>query len=315
MSDGENERLFTLTGWQVLVQILKPFTTHDLLPLTAVSHRFHALILRILHYRLFIVAALEEYKLILECYHPSCKATEPYLLCTYLGTNGLSDKHEGQGLLYEDCGSTGQLGRLGALYSRFRPKRVDGEQRLRGRRHGPPILAVDGGAEASSSSTTGMGSGANAAPGEDTKGNNALVSHTVILDEFEVFSQLCAVANLVHRSAFPTCVNLMEGVVRLWRGWLAEQARLQERFAEQAKDTEEVEEEISAFNVKNHVDVGNRQDSDPLSEDQRILWVDGKRNIGLKVRVCERKLVRGMHILVHQDDNDVAVSYEIRIRR
>jgi hypothetical protein len=267
--------------------------------------------LRILHYRLLIAAALEEYKLILECYHPSCKATEPYLLCTYLGTDGLSDKHEGQGSLYEGCGSTGHLGRLGALYSRFRPKQPEGEQRLWGSRHGPPIGAINGGAEASSTNTTGMESGANGATRDDTNGSNALVSHTVTLDEFEVFSQLCAVVNLVHRSPFPTCVNLVEGIVRLWREWLAEQARLRDRSAEPAKDTEEAEEEISTFKERNHDDAGKRPDGDPESENHRTLWVDGKRNVGLKIRVREHKWARNMHILVRQDENDVAVSYEI----
>jgi len=132
-----------------------------------------------------------------------------------------------------------------------------------------------------------------------------------MLDEFEVFSQLCAVANLVHRSAFPTCVNLVEGVVRLWRGWLGEQARLRDRSAEPANDTEEAEEEISVFMEKSDDDVGKRWDRDPESGNHRILWVDGKRNVGLKIRVREHKWARDVHILVSRDDNDVAVSYEI----
>ncbi|KAL2872667.1 F-box protein [Aspergillus lucknowensis] len=117
--------LFSLPN-EVFVQILSPFTTRELLPLATVSHRFHALVLRLLHYRLLLSASLTEYKLILECFHPTSKLTEPHIFCTYLGTPGLSDKYEGEGSLYENIDTAQRLGRLGSLYSRFRPEDFPG---------------------------------------------------------------------------------------------------------------------------------------------------------------------------------------------
>jgi hypothetical protein len=121
---------------EVFVHILSPFSTRDLLPLATISHRFHALVLRIIHYRLLIAAALKEYKLILECFHPSSKLTEPHVFCKYLGTDGLSDRYEGKGSLYEDVDTAKRLGRLTSLYSRFRPE-VAIEQRASGARVTP----------------------------------------------------------------------------------------------------------------------------------------------------------------------------------
>ena len=115
---------------QLIVQLLTPFPTRALLPLTAVSQRFHNIILRILHYRLLLAASLKEYRLILECYHPSTKWTEPYLFCTYLGTDGLSSKHEGEGSLYADCANAARLQKLSGLYSRFRPARPEEERHI-----------------------------------------------------------------------------------------------------------------------------------------------------------------------------------------
>jgi hypothetical protein len=112
---------------QVFVQILSPFTTRELLPLAMVSQRFYALILRLLHYRLLLSASLTEYKLILECFHPTSKLTEPHHFCNYLGTPGLSDKHEGEGSLYENIDTAHQLGRLGSVYSIFRPIETEEE--------------------------------------------------------------------------------------------------------------------------------------------------------------------------------------------
>ena len=58
----------------------------------------------------------------LECYHPGSKLSEPHVLCKYLGTDGLSDRHEGEGSLYEDLETAQKLGRLSSLYSRFHPE-------------------------------------------------------------------------------------------------------------------------------------------------------------------------------------------------
>lgn len=109
---------------QVFVQILTLFSTRALLSLTTVSHRFHALVLRILYYRLLINASVHEYKLILECFHPMSKFIEPHIFCQYIGTERFSEQYEGVDPLYGDVDPAQRSGQLSTLYSRFRPERA-----------------------------------------------------------------------------------------------------------------------------------------------------------------------------------------------
>ncbi|GFG04159.1 hypothetical protein IFM5058_01786 [Aspergillus udagawae] len=189
---------------EVFVHILSPFSTRDLLPLATISHRFHALVLRIIHYRLLIAAALKEYKLILECFHPSSKLTEPHVFCKYLGTDGLSDRYEGKGSLYEDVDTAKRLGRLTSLYSRFRPE-VAIEQRASGARVTPSSDLREGE----------LGQ-------EDTP-----VTRPVNLEDFENFSQLCVVVSVVKvvpgTNLLLSAIEVVDGVVRLFRDWLRDQ--------------------------------------------------------------------------------------------
>ncbi|KAL2838489.1 hypothetical protein BJX68DRAFT_248844 [Aspergillus pseudodeflectus] len=223
---------------EVFVQILSPFTTRELLPLATVSQRFHALVLRLLHYRLLLSANLAEYKLILECFHPTSKLIEPHVFCTYLGTPGLSDKYEGDGSLYENLDTAEKLGRLGSLYSRFKPE----------------------------------------SPGEESPA----LRRPVNLEGFEEFSQLCVVVNVV--KALPgtthllSAVNVEDGVIRLFRGWLKSQA------------------------------------NDPQSfPDQHTLWVTQSKNVGLKFRVREvTRLDTSLPVLIHRDEESF-LTYEIII--
>ncbi|KAL4874613.1 hypothetical protein BJY04DRAFT_11428 [Aspergillus karnatakaensis] len=182
----------------MFVQILSPFTTRELLPLATVSQRFHALILRLLHYRLFLSASVTEYKLILECFHPTSKLTEPHVFCKYLGTPGLSDKHEGEGSLYENIDTAKQLSRLGSLYSIFRPFPIEDE------------------------------SGA-ATPDLEKSSEDLLpVKRPVNIEGFEDFSQLCVAVSLVKllpgTTLLLSAVTLEDGVIRLFRDWLKSQA-------------------------------------------------------------------------------------------
>ncbi|RDW90470.1 F-box protein [Aspergillus mulundensis] len=177
---------------EVFVQILTPFTTRELLDLAAVSQRFHALVLRLLHYRLLLSAQLTDYKLILECYHPTSKLTEPYAFCKYLGTPGLSDKYEGEGSLYENIDTAHKLERLGTLYSVFKPEET--EETL---------------------DTT--------VPKEDS----LAVRRPVSIESFEDFYQLCVVVNVVKvlpgTDVFLSAVGVEDGVMRLFRAWLKSQ--------------------------------------------------------------------------------------------
>lgn len=80
----------------------------------------------------------------LECFHPSAKLTEPNVFCKYLGTDGLSNRHEGEGSLYENVETAQKLGRLTSLYSRFRPEAAVEERssRIRLTRSGSRRLFV-----------------------------------------------------------------------------------------------------------------------------------------------------------------------------
>ncbi|KAL4910179.1 hypothetical protein BDW74DRAFT_144578 [Aspergillus multicolor] len=178
---------------EVFVQILTPFTVRELLDLAAVSQRFHALVLRLLHYRLLLSAQLTDHKLILECYHPTSKLTEPYAFCKYLGTPGLSDKYEGEGSLYENIETAHKLGRLGALYSVFKPEE----------------------AEATLDDTV-------------LKADALAVRRPVSIESFEDFYQLCVVVNVVKvlpgTDVILSAVGVEDGVMRLFRAWLKSKA-------------------------------------------------------------------------------------------
>jgi hypothetical protein len=165
---------------------------------------------------------------------------------------------------------------LGGLYSRFRPERPEQEKKV-------PRPHPAGGAGTAYIYSNDL---------SEISGPENLVSHNVNLESHELFSQLCSVANLVEmgprRGVFLSCVNLSEGVVRIWREWLAEQAKQKERDAEGSGD----------------ISGKGRRDS--------MLWVDGRNNVGLKVRVSQKKWNRQYPILMHRDE-DEAVSYSVEL--
>ncbi len=115
-------------------------------------------------------------------------------------------------------------------------------------------------------------------------------SHDIFLDEDELFTQLCTVANLVkvspQKGLFLSHVDISEGVIRVWRNWLATQAAsiLARRGSEGA--SEEPPNDI-------------------------VLWVDEYTwNVGLRFRVHERQPAHGIPVMVGTDE-DVAVSYRL----
>jgi len=83
------------------------------------------------------------------------------------------------------------------------------------------------------------------------------VCQDIHLESHELFSQLCTIANLVKvgpkRGLFLSCVNVGEGILRVWRDWLAQRA----------KEGQEKESEV--------------------------LWADSKKTVGLRLRVVERE--------------------------
>lgn len=132
--------------------------------------------------------------------------------------------------------------------------------------------------------------------GDDVDGNNIepedhlLVKKQVSLEEFEDFSQLCSIVNLVkimpNSRMLISAVTVEDGIVRVWRDWLTRQSK------------------------KDYLDTTtHRQRND---EEDDVLWVNNKKTVGLKLRVKEKKWNRPMlPVLVHRDEG--AVSYEVEI--
>ncbi|CAL5869746.1 uncharacterized protein PFLUO_LOCUS3976 [Penicillium psychrofluorescens] len=274
---------------EVSLQILSSLSTQSLLPITAVNHRLHALILRILHYRLLAAASLPEYKLLLECFHPSSKLTEPHVFCTYLGTDGLSDRHEGQGSLYESVDSVHRLSRLTGLYSRFRPEAHTDDD-------------VSGGMSrfVSSPRTTLLLPGIVGFMRADTNGDGeersgTAVTRAVNLEGYEDFSQLCVVVNLVQVMPGTTLLRsahtIEDGFIRLWREWLKRQG---ERWKAAARVAEEEGPEAARI----------------LRDADETFWVDRNKTVGLKMRVREKEWNSAFPVLMHRDEEST-VGYEV----
>jgi hypothetical protein len=119
-----------------------------------------------------------------------------------------------------------------------------------------------------------------------------LPSHDVHLDENELFTQLCTITNVVKigpgRFHFLSHANVSDGVIRVWRGWLAAKAA------------------AAAAEVG-----GGGGDCTPPPHDSRpaILWADATQHVGLRFRVSEVAAPLGP-LLVARDE-DVPVSYRL----
>lgn len=235
--------------------MLGAFDTRSLLPLAAVSSRFYGIVSRLHYGRLVEAASLQGHELILECYHPSAKLSTPYMLCDQLGTEG-----------FEETGLNPTLKGMNALYTRFRPVLADENRRPRARY---PTKAVVNGTEPPIAE---------------------LASHDVQLDSAENFSQLCTVINLIKvgpkRGLFLSCLNVIEGVVRVWRGWLADQA--------------------SATSSLAH----GKQSPKSDVADPSILWTDSAKNYGIRLGVVEQQDMQAP-VLVGPDD-ETSVSYTLQ---
>lgn len=144
--------------------------------------------------------------------------------------------------------------------------------------------------------------------GDETKP----VTRKVNLDGAEDFSQLCAVVNLVKvmpgTHLLLSAVTIEDGVIRLWRDWLRNQVQMLKAGA--GLSAADVEEEI----VVPGGGIQRRRtiDESSTSDNSRMLWVDGHRNVGLKFRVREKKWNLNAPILIHQDE-ERQVGYEIDI--
>ncbi|MCJ1405903.1 hypothetical protein MMC11_009134 [Xylographa trunciseda] len=266
-----------------------------LLPLATVSHRFHNIILRIIHTRLLLAASLNNSAIIVECYQPASKSTEPYLFCDYLGTPGLSSAKDGEGTACGDSRNVGCLGKLGGLYSHFWPIKPELEHRAF-RSH--PAGNIPGHPGTSTMH-----------PGQhdmSDSGPDGPASQSVSLDSHELFSQLCVVTNLVQlgptRGVFYGFANVADGVVRIWRERLAQTVEADSENAEEVPhrfpdEAESSKEQAKVFAIVEEVDAGARS-----------LWVDSRKNVGIRVRIKQRSWKQDVPVLLHADE-DPAVSY------
>lgn len=239
-----------------------------------------------------MAAAAPEYKLILEAYHPTKRYTDPYLFCTYLGTDGLSSKHEGEGSLYEDCETeSGRFAKLGTLYSRFRPERPGVEGTI-------PVRRVAG----LTPNSAGAGNPNQPIYTNEGDGGKSKVVSAINLDADELFGQFCAYASMVRlgprRGVFLSTVPLVEskqGWMRVWRYWLVERARETAAHVDSERD-------LARTLTESRPEIGN---------DRTVLWTDDKRNVGLKfaVRCTEPRLYEG-----DDDLEDIPLGFEVEVR-
>lgn len=211
-------------------------------PLALVCRRFQASALRLHYSRIVEASTLPDSAIALA----SAKIKPPYLFCTYIGTDGL-----------EHAGLEPSLKEMHQLYSRFRPVFGD-ENRLPRDRF--PIRSVIGGAD---------------------QPRLELASHEVHLDVGELFAQLCTIMNVVKlgpkQGLFLSCVNVFDGVIRLWRKWLANATNIE---AAEGKE-----------NPRASLALGNSD----------ILWIDQAKNVGLRMRVTTKPDLRHP-ILVERGD-------------
>ncbi len=260
-----------------------------MLQYSVVCHRFRDLVDRIVHNRLLKAASLKDHKLILECYHPTAQFTEPYLLCEYLGTPGLSDNN---GRVESTQDGIPGMGELGKLYSRFLPRGKDSDSE-------PRIVRSHPAGDIPGSRT-------NPRPGPSSSDKTAqpeIITRTVSMEPHELFSQLCVSASLVQvgprRGVFLSCVDVLKKTTtRIFRDWLIGKGgpltnpdpEVSELFPNGAADTPSSSHEQS----------------------RRLIWVDQENNLGLRVRAHERKWRRNTPILIHEDE-DQAISYSLEL--
>lgn len=119
------------------------------------------------------------------------------------------------------------------------------------------------------------------------------VSQDIYLESHELFSQLQSVVNVVdigpRKDFFLGCVTVGEGLVRVWRDWLAE--RVKELWDTRYKGGEEEAEDQEALG-------------------KMVLWTSLEEHIGLRVRVIPREDVRAPVLLSSDEDPNVGYTLQ-----
>ncbi|KAF2973433.1 hypothetical protein GQX73_g100 [Xylaria multiplex] len=247
----QTTNLFDSLPNELIINALDSLPTRSLLPLAAVSRRFRGLVGRLHYYRLVEATVLQGRELILECYHPSDRLSTPSLFCKYLATDGLAE-----------AGEDANMEDLNQLYTRF--KLFLGDENRRPRARWPTSRVIEGLEEPLTQ----------------------VPSYDVNLEAGELFTQLCAITNLVKigpkRGLFLSIDNITDGVIRVWRDWLRQQA--------ERSSTEQ------------------QQAGQGRLDDSSILWTDSSKNVGVRFRVLLRE--EDQPLLLSQDE-DPPVSYTL----
>ncbi|KAK3312436.1 cyclin-like F-box protein [Apodospora peruviana] len=264
---------------EILLSILSLLSTRALLPLVAVSHRFYSVTLRILQHRLTKAAALPDHRLILECYHPSAKISTPYLYGDYLYTDSAAETDAfGSGL------PRPTLGELGQIYSHFRP--VAQEENWRPRSRYPMKQSQQNARASDHDVQDGGDDGGEQSQRQPDETQQLPPSHDVYLDENELFTQLCTVTNLVKVGPKPglflSHVNISDGLIRVFRPWLAAQAAAE--------------------------CVGQLDKPKP-----QVLWADSAHDVGIRFRVVEKATAGPYRPVLVKQDEDLPVAYRLEL--
>ncbi|AEO66573.1 uncharacterized protein THITE_33997, partial [Thermothielavioides terrestris NRRL 8126] len=269
----------------LLISILSYLPTETLVPLIMVSHRFYAATIRILKDRLNRATSRPDQRLMLECYHPTEKLYTPYLYCNYLYTDSFDAVEaaaEGAaprlrssvGRTTTDAGGGGggAGGGLRGIYSHFRP------------------VSHDETAPRSSSRARARSNGSG--------GGGGRPAIDIYLDPDELFSQLCAITNLVRLGPKPglfrSHVNVVDGLARVWRGWLAAEAATATATATGA----------GAAAAAGGAGAG------VSGQHESVLWTDAARDVGLRFRVAEKD-IRAEHPVLVASDEELPVAYRL----
>lgn len=251
---------------KLLTQILRFFPSHDLLLLAAVSRRFRDVAAHVVYGRLIVATSLQDHKLILECYHPTNQYTEPFIFCESVDRPGRSDEIKSRSKVTgeDDCFTT-----IASLYSRFKPVRSNADSNPTRPYSAESVPDVQSTVDPSVTTFVPL-----------SEDENELMTRTVNLDHYELFSQLCISVALLQvgprHGIFLSCIDILKKkTARIWRQWLLE-------------------------NSSDPVDGGP----------ERIIWIDQGRNVGLKVQVREMKGKHHAPILQRIDENH-PISYKL----
>ena len=270
-----------------MLHALCTIPTLPLLYIRTVNHRFRNLVERIVHNRLVVAALLTDWKLIVECYHPSSQYSEPYVFCEYLGTPDLSSDAAWQPTM-DSSQSSGPRKGLKGLLGRFRPTLKT-----------PEIMITHSHLAGDVSGSRTMESNSSPRPSEEEP-----VVRRVNLDSHENFSQLMFSASLVQigprKGVFLALADVLERkTIRIFRDWLGRKAH-----AALKKEA----------NAQHELLIEEAQEENSVGREAELVWVDESTKIaGLEIEVRELRWSRDMPILLSRDE-DQALGYSLELR-